>query len=38
MNGFAILQWDGIIRGWTINVDSEFLGLGVLVYVGVSAA
>jgi Lrp/AsnC family transcriptional regulator, leucine-responsive regulatory protein len=32
------LERDGIIRGWTINVDSGLLGLGVLAYVGVSAS
>jgi Lrp/AsnC family leucine-responsive transcriptional regulator len=32
------LQRDGIIRGWTINVDSGLLGLGVLAFVGVSAS
>src|ERR1700689_5100166 len=32
------LERDGIIRGWTISVDSGLLGLGVLAYVGVSAS
>jgi DNA-binding Lrp family transcriptional regulator len=32
------LERDGVIRGWTINVDSGLLGLGVLAYIGVSAS
>jgi DNA-binding Lrp family transcriptional regulator len=32
------LEKDGIIRGWTINVDTSLLGMGVLAYVGISAS
>lgn len=31
------LQRDGIIRGWTINVDAAGLGLGVLAFIGITA-
>lgn len=32
------LERDGVIRNWTINVDAELLGLGVLAYMGVTAS
>jgi len=32
------LERDGVIRNWTINVDAELLGLGVLAYMGVIAS
>lgn len=32
------LERDGIIRGWTVNIDAGLLGLGVLAYVGVNAS